>query len=321
MEDAVSELLRGLKAAAEPTRLRILSLCAHAELTVSDLVEILGQSQPRVSRHLRLLVEAGLLQRNQEGAWAWYRLPSSGTGSELVHTLVDLIPQDDRRHAADLQRLQSISQGWARRVEEFFQRHAEDWEEIRSLHADQESVDKAVIAALGAGRLDNLLDIGTGAGHMLLLLGDRAERGVGIDRSTEMLAVARHNLFQAELRHCEVRQADMTALPFDTGSFDAATLSMVLHFAEDPGAVIAEAARVLRPGGKAVVVDFAEHEMTSLREEQAHRWLGFDNNTVEKWARGAGLETSARRLKGGELTVVVWTLTRPENARRSAKRG
>jgi len=316
----MNELLRGLKAAAEPTRLRILSLCAHAELTVSDLVEILGQSQPRVSRHLKLLLEAGLLQRNQEGAWAWYRLPASGTASDLAHTLVDLLPEDDRRHAADLQRLHGISEGWARRVEDYFRSHAEDWEEIRSLHADQKSVDKAVIAALGSEPIDDLLDIGTGAGHMLLLLGDKAERGVGVDRSSEMLAVARHKLFQAKLRNCEVRQADMTALPFDTGSFSAATLSMVLHFAEDPAAVIAETARVLKPGGKAVLVDFAEHAMASLREEQAHRWLGFDDRSVQKWARDAGLEMAAKRLKGGALTVVVWTLTRPEGRRAAAGR-
>jgi ArsR family transcriptional regulator len=317
----MNELLRGLKAAAEPTRLRILGLCAHAELTVSDLVEILGQSQPRVSRHLRLLVEAGLLQRNQEGAWAWYRLPASGAGSELAQTLVDLLPQDDRRHAGDLQRLQSISEGWARRVEDYFRSHAEDWEEIRTLHADQKSVDKAVQAALGSGRIEDLLDIGTGAGHMLLLLGGRTERGVGVDRSAEMLAVARHKLFQAELRNCEVRQADMTALPFEAGMFSAVTLSMVLHFAEDPATVVAEIARVLRPGGRAVLVDFAEHEMTSLRDEQAHRWLGFDDRSVEKWARAAGLDMTAKRLKGGELTVVVWALTRPEGRRVGARRG
>jgi ArsR family transcriptional regulator len=315
----MDELLRGLKAAAEPTRLRILGLCAHAELTVSDLVEILGQSQPRVSRHLRLLVEAGLLQRNQEGAWAWYRLPNGGAGGDLAHTLVDLLPQDDRRHAQDLQRLQNVSEGWARRVEDYFRRHAEDWEEIRSLHADQKSVDKAVLAALGAGRIDDLLDIGTGAGHMLLLLGGKADRAVGVDRSSEMLAVARHKLFQAELRNCEVRQADMTALPFEAGSFSVATLSMVLHFAEDPAAVIAETGRILRPGGRAVVVDFAEHEMVEFRDEQAHRWLGFDDRDVQKWARDAGLDASAKRLKGGELTVVVWTLVAPRY-RRSIKR-
>jgi SAM-dependent methyltransferase len=314
----MNDLLRGLKAAAEPTRLRILSLCAHAELTVSDLVEILGQSQPRVSRHLRLLVEAGLLQRNREGAWAWYRLPSSGTASELAHTLVDLLPQDDHRHAADLQRLQGISEGWARRVEDYFRRHAEDWEEIRTLHADQKSVDKAVLAALGSGRIDDLLDIGTGAGHMLLLLRDRIDHGVGVDRSAEMLAVARHKLFQAKLRNFEVRQADMTSLPFESGSFSVATLGMVLHFAEEPGAVIAEAARILRPGGKAVLVDFAEHEMTSLREEQAHRWLGFDDGSVRTWARDAGLDTTTKQLKGGELTVAIWTLTRPEGRRAEA---
>lgn len=310
----MDEILKGLRAAAEPTRLRILGLCAHAELTVSDLCDILGQSQPRISRHLKLLVEANLLQRNQEGPWAWYRLPEGGAGSEIARLIVDLLPPEDRRHAMDLQRLQSISEGWATRVADYFRQHAGDWEHIRALHADQERVDKALMDALTEKPIDSLLDIGTGAGHVLLLVGNRVPAAIGIDRSREMLQVARHNLFRAGHRHFQVRQADMMALPFDKESFAAATLNMVLHFADRPDAVLAEAARVLRPGGQLVVVDFAPHELTALREEQAHRWLGFGDNQVADWYRKAGLVPNRpRHLTGGELTVVLWSARRPAN--------
>jgi ArsR family transcriptional regulator len=310
----MDEILKGLRAAAEPTRLRILNLCAHAELTVSDLCDILGQSQPRISRHLKLLVEARLLQRNQEGPWAWYRLPEGGAGAEIARLIVDLLPPEDRRHATDLQRLQSISEGWATRVADYFRHHAGDWEQIRALHTDQERVDEALLAALSESPIENLLDIGTGAGHVLLLLGNRVPAAIGIDRSREMLQVARHNLFRAGHRHCQVRQADMMALPFDNASFAAVTLNMVLHFAERPDAVLAEAARVLRPGGQLVVVDFASHNLASLREEQAHRWLGFSDGQVAEWCRKAGLVASRpRHLTGGELTVVLWSARRPAN--------
>ncbi len=310
----MDEVLKGLRAAAEPTRLRILGLCAHAELTVSDLCDVLGQSQPRISRHLKLLVEADLLVRNQEGPWAWYRLPESGAGAELARVVVDLLPPDDRRHAADLKRLQAISEGWAARVADYFRQHAGDWEQIRALHTDQARVDKALLTALQEKPIDNLLDIGTGAGHVLLLMGDQVDAAIGIDYSREMLSVARHNLFRAGLRNCQVRQADMMNLPFEDGSFAAATLNMVLHFAERPDATIKEAARVLRPGGRLVVVDFAPHDLADLRDEQAHRWLGFDDSQVSDWCRKAGLVPSKpRRLHGGELTVVLWTAQRPAN--------
>lgn len=310
----MDEILKGLRAAAEPTRLRILGLCAHAELTVSDLCDILGQSQPRISRHLKPLVEANLLQRNQEGPWAWYRLPEGGAGSEIARLIVDLLPPEDRRHATDLRRLQSISEGWATRVADYFRHHAGDWEHIRALHTDQERVDKALTDALSGRPIDSLLDIGTGAGHVLLLLAGQVPAAIGIDRSREMLQVARHNLFRAGHRHCQVRQADMMALPFDKDNFAAVTLNMVLHFADRPDAVLAEAARVLRPGGQLVVVDFATHDLVALREEQAHRWLGFGDSQIADWYRKAGLVPSRpRHLTGGELTVVLWSARRPAN--------
>lgn len=310
----MDDLLKGLRAAAEPTRLRILGLCAHAELTVSDLVELLGQSQPRISRHLKLLVEAGLLTRNQEGPWAWYRLPEEGEGAGLGQLVVDLLPADDRRHAADLKRLQAVSEGWAARVEDYFRRHASEWEQIRALHTDQGRVDRALMAMLVETPAESLLDIGTGAGHVLLLAGREAQTAIGIDSSREMLNVARHNLFQAGLRNCQVRHADMMALPFEDGTFSVITMNMVLHFAERPEAALAEAARVLQPGGRLIVVDLACHNLTELREQYAHRWLGFDDSQVGEWCRKAGLVSSRpRRLHGGKLTVVLWTAERAAN--------
>jgi ubiquinone/menaquinone biosynthesis C-methylase UbiE len=310
----MDELLKGLRAAAEPTRLRILGLCAHAELTVSDLVELLGQSQPRISRHLKLLVEAGLLARNQEGPWAWYRLPEEGEGAGLAQVVVDLLPPDDRKHAADLKRLQAVSEGWAARVEDYFRRHATDWERIRALHTDQLRVDRALMSLLVETPIDSLLDIGTGAGHVLLLAGREAQSAIGIDSSREMLNVARHNLFQAGLRNCQVRQADMMALPFDDGAFSVITMNMVLHFAERPESALAEAARVLQPGGRLIVVDLAAHNLSELREQYAHRWLGFDDSQVGDWCRKAGLVAGRpRRLHGGKLTVVLWTAERAAN--------
>lgn len=308
----MDEILKGLRASAEATRLRILGLCAHAELTVSDLVEILGQSQPRISRHLKLLVEAGVLVRNQEGPWAWYRLPEEGVGGELARLIVDLLPSDDRQHAQDLKRLQAISEGWTTRVADFFRQHAGDWEQIRSLHADQAAVDAALLAALPAAPIDSLLDIGTGAGHVLLLTGKVAQSAIGVDRSREMLNVARSNLFRAGLRNCQVRQADMTALPFEDASFSVVTMNMVLHFAERPDATIIEAARMLIPGGRLVIVDFVTHKLDQLREEQAHRWLGFDDAQIALWCRNAGLNApSVKHLAGESLTVALWVADRP----------
>lgn len=311
----MDEILKGLRASAEATRLRIIGLCAHAELTVSDLVEILGQSQPRISRHLKLLVEAGILVRNQEGPWAWYRLPEDGVGGELARLIVDLLPPDGHQHAQDLKRLQAISEAWTSRVADFFRQHAGDWEQIRTLHADQSAVDTAILGALPTAPIENLLDIGTGAGHVLLLAGEHVKSAIGVDRSREMLNVARSNLFRAGLRHCQVRQADMMALPFADAGFAAVTMNMVLHFAERPDAAILEAARMLAPGGRLVIVDFTPHQLESLREEQAHRWLGFDDDQIKTWCRAADLAwLPMQHLGGGTLTVALWSAERPADA-------
>ena len=309
-------LLQGLRAVAEPTRFRILGLCAHGELTVSDLVQILGQSQPRVSRHLRLLVDAGLLERNQEGNWAWYRLATRGAAADLARIVADLIPDRDPLLTLDLERFERVKTARAEQAAEYFRRNAGDWDRVRAMHVDGGAIDAALRALLLESEVKDLLDIGTGTGSVLQLVGSDIGAAIGIDSSREML---RANLNRAGLGNCQVRQADMYQLPFQAGSFDAVTLHMVLHFAEEPARVLAEAARVLRPGGRIVVVDFARHAMTALAEEHRHRWLGFPDAEIEGWFGAAGLSTRPPvRLEGTPLTVCLWSAIRPANDRETA---
>jgi ArsR family transcriptional regulator len=310
----MDQLLQGLRAVAEQTRLRILGLCAHGDLTVTELVEILGQSQPRVSRHLKILIEAGLLERHQEGSWAYFRMAEADESGQLARLIVDLMPEDDPRHALDLERLEALKEAYAVKAAAYFRKHAADWSRVRALHVDQEKLDAALREIFARRAKGELLDIGTGDGHVLEVLQDKISAGIGIDRSRDMLNVARSRLFRAGLRHCQVRQAEMAQLPFPAGRFDAVTLQMVLHYAHDPAAAIAEAARVLKPGGCLVIVDFAPHDRRELRDEQAHRWLGFGDQTLGDHFAQAGLKAAKpRRLKGGPLTISLWTAEKPAN--------
>ncbi|HYG91012.1 MAG TPA: metalloregulator ArsR/SmtB family transcription factor [Azospirillum sp.] len=307
----MDDLLATLKAAAEPTRLRLLALCAHGELTVSELTHILGQSQPRVSRHLKLLCDAGLLDRFREGTFAFYRRAEKGPSAELARVLVDAIPADDPILALDLERLEAIKRSRSEAAAAYFRENAQRWHEIRSLHVPEREVEEALLRLLPDSGIGELLDIGTGTGRMLEVLGPRSSRAVGIDQSREMLAIARSKLEATGLRHCYVRQADMYQLPFPSASFDTAVVHQVLHFAEDPADVLVEAARVLRPGGRLLIVDFAPHALETLRSEHAHRRLGFAYEEVAAWCRQAGLDCgSVVHLPGDPLTVSIWPAVR-----------
>lgn len=306
-------LLNALKAAAEPTRLRLLSLCAHGELTVTELTQILGQSQPRVSRHLKLLCEAGLLERFREGIWAYYRLAERSNVAELARTLVDAIPADDEGLALDLERLDLIKQGRRAAADRYFSENAGRWHEIRGLHVPERDVEEKLLALVPQTGIEDFLDVGTGTGRMLELFGPRIGRGLGIDASREMLAVARVNLEQTGLRHCQVRLGDMYQLPLQGQSQDAVIIHQVLHYAEEPADVVAEAARVLRPGGIMLVTDFARHDLEYLREQHAHRRLGFTPEEVAGWLHRAGMKPEpVITLPGDPLTVCVWHAVRTE---------
>jgi ubiquinone/menaquinone biosynthesis C-methylase UbiE/DNA-binding transcriptional ArsR family regulator len=307
----MDELLSGLRAAAESTRLRLLALCAEGELTVSELTEILGQSQPRVSRHLKLLCEAGLLDRFREGSWVFHRLSQRAGGGGLARLLVDLIPADDATVALDRERLEAIKRQRAEQAATYFRTNAAQWDRIRSLYVEESEVEAALRSLLPVREIRDLLDIGTGTGRVLELFGPLVERALGVDLSRDMLAVARANLARADLRNCSIRQADMYQLPLPGASFDAVVIHQVLHFAERPAHAISEAARVLRPGGRLVIVDFAPHELEFLRNEHAHRRLGFTDAEVTGWCRASGLvPETARRLPGNPLTVSLWPARR-----------
>lgn len=301
-------LLQGLRAVSEPTRLRILILCAHAELSVTELVQVLGQSQPRVSRHLKLMVEAGLLDRHQEGSRAFYRLAEDTEVSDLARMLVDLTPDEDDVISVDLERLDDIKVRRAQIAEEYFRRNAQNWEDLRGQHIDDANVDERLKRCILSAPVRDLLDIGTGTGRVLRLVGGEVRTAFGIDNSREMLAIARSYLDRDTLRNCQLRHGDMYRLPFPAHRFDAVTANMLMHYAENPAGMVREAARVLRPGGRLVVVDFAPHDLADLRERHAHRWLGFADSDMQRLFQKAGLELhDVERIEGGTLTVCIWT--------------
>jgi ubiquinone/menaquinone biosynthesis C-methylase UbiE/DNA-binding transcriptional ArsR family regulator len=308
-----------LKAAGEETRLRVLALLGEAELTVSDLTDILRQSQPRISRHLKLLAEAGLVERFREGTWAFFRLAERGAGTTVARTLLERLDPADPVIARDRERLADVRAARAAAAQAYFSDHAADWDRIRKLHVPEAAVEEAIRAALAEKPFRSLLDLGTGTGRMLELFGPEIERGLGLDLSLDMLLLARDRLERAGLRHCSVRQGDLYDLPLGNDTFDVVILHQVLHFLDDGARAIKEAARVLRPGGRLLVVDFAPHEQEFLREQFAHRRLGFGSEVVTQWMTASGLEPVLHRSlapepgSDGKIAVSLW-LARDQRA-------
>ena len=295
------------QALADPTRLRIIALLRLMELSVGELAQVLAQSQPRVSRHLKILADAGVLERRKEGSWVFLTLAEA----ERVEPLFALIddwadPATQRLFAADAARTESVRAERAEAANRYFASHAEVWDQIRSLHVAESEVERAIDRALGKRPLGRLVDVGTGTGRMIELFGPRAAQAVGIDRSSDMLRLARAKLEAAGI-HSSLRQGDMYALPLADQSADSVIIHQVLHYAHSPAVAVAEAARVLAPGGTLLVVDFAAHEREELRETDAHIRLGFEDEAMAGWFAAAGLEIDRiEHLEGGELTVTLW---------------
>jgi len=302
----MDHLLAQLRAAAEPTRLRLLALCARGAWCVSDLVAILGQSQPRLSRHLRLLVEAGLLVRTPEGANAWFQVPSE---ADLARQILARLPEEDPLLAADRRAAARLAAERARAASDSFRRHGADWDEMRALGLPGAEIEAALLDALPP-RIGRLLDIGCGTGGLIERLAPRIEEGLGVDASREMLALARTRLAERGLAHVSVRQADMYRLALPDAAFDAVTLQMVLHYAEDPAAALAEACRVLKPGGVLAMVDLAPHQRADLLGAHAHRWPGFDDAAIAGWLGAAGCVPARSVAVPGALPVRLWVAER-----------
>lgn len=309
----MEHLLASLRAAAEPTRLRLLALAARGAFCVMEFTEILGQSQPRLSRHLKLLCDCGLLDRVREGANVWFALPTGAAGS-LARELIARLPQDDPILEADRRQAARVLAERARIASESFRAKGADWDEMRALDLPAHAVEAALLALFPPEPAGKLLDIGTGTGRVLELLAPRVSQALGVDASKAMLALARSRLAGPDYAHCAVRLADMYRLPLADGTYNSVVLQMVLHHAEDPRGVVTEAARVLAPGGRLLVIDLAEHHRSDLTHLLAHRWLGFSDTTMQALLTESGLDPAEPTMIEAPLPVRIWPAMRPINA-------
>lgn len=318
---SASQAVEILRAAGEPTRLRILALLAREELAVLELCRVLDQSQPRVSRHLKLLAEAGLVERFPDGAWVFYRLTTEGDARELVADALALIDPDDPVLKRDAEQLSAVFAEREAEALEYFARNAARWDEIRSLHVAESDVEAAILEAAGPGPFKRLVDLGSGTGRMLKLLGPYAEKALGLDLSQQMLNIARGEAARAGLE-VELRHGDIFGTRLPSEFADLVVVHQVLHYLSDPAAACREAARLVADGGRLVIVDFAPHGVEYLREAHQHRRLGFSDREMERWLADAGLSRiRARALPPkaeGGLTVKIWTAERVRQPQRSA---
>lgn len=319
-----AEALACLRAAGEATRLRILALLAAGELNVKDLTQILGQSQPRISRHLKLMAEAGLIRRFREGSWVFFRLADTGAEAVLARAIVATLDPADLTLARDRARASAVEKARAEAAQAYFDEYAGEWDQIRALHVAEREVEAAMEAALGSEPISLLVDLGTGTGRILELFAPYADRALGFDLNHAMLAYARMKLERAGLSHAQVRHGDLQNIPLPDGAADVVVLHQVLHFLEDPAAAIAEAARLLAPSGRLLIVDFAPHELEFLREQSAHRRLGFARDQLERLFENSGLKLERfRELKpapsDGKLTVSLWLGSKPALAAKKRK--
>jgi ubiquinone/menaquinone biosynthesis C-methylase UbiE/DNA-binding transcriptional ArsR family regulator len=316
------------RALADPTRLRILRLLGSMELAVGEVAQVLGQSQPRVSRHIGILCDAGLAERRREGSWTFVRGCAAPADTASLNSataqLLALAEQEDAAFAdaceTDRRKLAEIRSHRESEAQAYFARHADDWDELRRLHSSDEAIEEAMARALGAAPLGRLLDIGTGTGRMAELFAERAEHIVALDKSLAMLRVARAKLQHLPAERVELVQGDFASLPFAAGSFDTVLFHQVLHFAQAPGAALAEAARVTRPGGRIAIADFAAHQREELRDRHAHARLGFEDAQMEGLLADAGFAPAVPiALEDGELVVKIWIAERiGEQGRRAS---
>ncbi|WP_108788615.1 metalloregulator ArsR/SmtB family transcription factor [Erythrobacter sp. Alg231-14] len=315
------------KALADPTRLRIARLLSTMELAVGELAQVLGQSQPRVSRHVGILCDAGLAERHREGSWVFLRATSAGEEATPIHAALDRLlavaetenPDFASICGDDRRKLNAIREAREANAEDYFARHAGEWDDLRAMHTPDGKVEEQLAEALGDAPIGAILDIGTGTGRMAELFADQADRIVALDKNLEMLRVARAKLQHLTASRIELVQGDFADLPFPASSFDTVLLHQVLHFAQDPALPLAEAARVTRPDGRIAIIDFAAHNREELRDRHQHTRLGFTDKQMRELLRGAGFTpASPIALEGGALVVKIWIGERGPAVRQSS---
>lgn len=322
----LDSILSVMRAIGEETRLRVMALLLRGELTVSELTQILGQSQPRVSRHLKILADTGLIERHREGAWMFYRVATAArhdaSRQALLAAVAELSVGADRIIARDGERFAQSRHARAAIAAEYFQKNAADWSSIRRLHLPDSDIEAHMRRLAGPGPIDCLVDLGTGTARMLEIFADAYHEGVGYDLSHEMLAIARNNLEQAGIAHAQVRHGDLFSLPQESASADIVCVHQVLHYLAEPDAAVREAARLLKPGGRLIITDFAPHDLEFLRDDHAHRRLGFSDEEVRNWLCAANLNLDAietlspEKARDKTLTVKIWMGKAPADVRR-----
>ena len=318
-----ASLVVSLKAMAEPTRLRLLLLLRQRDWNVKDLTEILGQSQPRLSRHLKLLNEAGLIERFQEGSWVYFHLSDRTDGGKLALRLLELTDQTTAETARDLERARHIKQAREAAAQKYFQANAGEWQKLRALHVSEAELEKAMQKILGNGPCDLFVDLGTGTGRILELFQDTYHHAIGFDINQAMLSLARSNIDKAGIAKAQIRHGDLYNLALDNDVADVVTMHQVIHYLSDPSAVLSEAKRILKPGGKLLIVDFAPHEFEFLRNEHAHERLGISNQLMLKWLRDTKLTLQSKRdlepppSDDKKLTVTMWLARNDDRPKKS----
>ena len=314
MSIGLKEGVEVLRAAGEPSRLRIVALLDREELAVMELCQIMDQSQPRVSRHLRLLTASGLVERFPDGGWAFYRLASDPGRKAILDRVLSIVDEHDPSLARDRDRLAAVRAERAAKAQSYFERNAPLWDQLRSLYVSESDVEAAILAAAPEGRIEGLIDLGTGAGRMLTLLAGRASFAVGLDLSHQMLNIARMRVAEAGLQHCELRHGDVFSTGLPDGAAGLVLMHQVLHYLSDPAAAVAEAGRLVAPGGRLLVIDFAPHGLEYLREAHQHRRLGFPDEEMARWITAAGLKkpkvTTLPASSAAGLTVKIWAADR-----------
>lgn len=324
MKSQLTPLLNMLKAAGEPTRLRLLALVRERDLSVGELVQILDQSQPRLSHHLRVLAEAELVERLPEGAFVFYRAARRGDGRVFLDQLFSQLDSGVEEIERDRARLLDVTEARNAAAAAYFAELAPTWDRVRELHFANDAIEAALLEMAGPGPFRRLVDFGTGTGRMLILFADRVRDAEGIDFSHHMLTVARANLEKEGVSTARVRRANVMDVPFDEGSADLVVIHQVLHFLPTPARAISEAARILAPGGRMLIVDFAPHDLEFLRTEHGHHRLGLRHEAVADWASDAGVSISAPRAfapplsEPSGLTVNIWAATKPSLLREKA---
>ena len=312
-----------LKAVAEPTRLRALALLRAGELSVGELAGILGQSQPRLSRHMKFLTAAGCVERTPEGAWAFYRLAPGGVGRALANAALETLPVDDPVLTRDRERLAAAKAERRAAADRYFAEVADRWDRLRSRYYDEADVEAAILDAAGPGPFPVMVDLGTGTGRMLELFAPLCKRLEGLDASHQMLTVARANLDRTARGRASVRAGDVRATPFADAEADLVVIHQVLHFLDDPQAALAEASRILKPGGTLILADYDPHDLEALRAEHQHRRLGLPPEDVRIWLERAGFAGAEDRAIAGRagadgLTVRVWRARKHEHSAQGA---